>query len=51
MGEPAVFEISAFVSDFLWPCLTIGAILPAGAAALAALYRAVLSAVGFGNYD
>lgn len=46
-----VFDISAYVTDFFYPCIAIGAILPAGAAMVAGLFRVAMAAFGLGLDD
>lgn len=41
-----VFDMAAYVSDFFYPCVAIGVILPAGAAVLSALVRAGFRLLG-----
>lgn len=51
VGEPETvqaepFDVAAYVGDFFYICVVIGAILPAGGVILAGIVRAALLAMG-----
>lgn len=51
VGEPEqvqaeTFDVQAYVGDFFYVCIVIGAILPAGGVILAGIVRAALLAMG-----
>lgn len=47
----AVFDVATYVVDVFYPCIAIGAVLPAGAAVLAALVRSGFKLLGLSESD